>query len=61
MRSSKLTLSVYIPLSAALGVSAVSAADLAVKAPIAPAVTPAGPASMSAAMSDIAGVAPPAT
>jgi outer membrane immunogenic protein len=40
MRSSKLTLSVYIPLSAALGVSAVSAADLAVKAPIAPAVTP---------------------
>lgn len=39
MRSSKLILSVPVALSAVLGVSAASAADLAVKAPIAPVAT----------------------
>ena len=39
MRSSKLVLSIYVALSGGLGVSAVSAADLAVMAPIASVVT----------------------
>ena len=41
MRSSSLILSVPVALSAVFGVSAVSAADLAVKAPVAPVVAPA--------------------